>query len=246
MFDRAAGLARSLLIYHAIPFRQRRIRRLYRELVGEGDLVFDIGAHVGNHVRALRALGCRVVAVEPQADFARVLRILFGRASDVTILESAVGERAGRATLSISERTPTVTSLSEEWRDARSGEIEFEKVRWNRQVEIDVTTLDALIERFGAPAFVKLDVEGSEAAALAGLSRSVPALAFEFLPRALDRAEACIDRLRTLDDYVYNWSVGETYRLASESWLEGPALLDSMRRTTPGRSGDVYARVKRP
>src|SRR5438876_9126382 len=100
MFDRIAGLARSLAIYHAIPFRQRRIRRLYRQLVGSGDLVFDIGAHVGNHVRAVRALGCRVVAVEPQADFARVLRILFGRASDVTILEAAVGDRPGRAILS--------------------------------------------------------------------------------------------------------------------------------------------------
>jgi len=243
MFDRAAGLARSLLIYHAIPFRQRRIRRLYRELVGKGDLVFDIGAHVGNHVRALRALGCRVVAVEPQADFARVLRILFGRAAGVTILESAVGDRAGRATLSISERTPTVTSLSEEWRDARSGEAEFAQVRWNRHVEIDVTTIDALIERFGAPAFIKLDVEGSEAAALAGLSRSVPALAFEFLPRALDRVEACLERLQALDHYVYNWSPGESYRFASASWLEGPQLLESLRgRDAESRSGDVYAR----
>lgn len=243
MFDRAAGLARSLVIYHAIPFRQRRIRRLYRQFVHEGDLVFDIGAHVGNHVRALTGLGCRVVAVEPQADFARVLRLLFGRASGVTILESAVGERPGRATLAISERTPTVTSLSEEWRDARSGEAEFEKVRWNRQVEIDVTTIDALVERFGEPAFIKLDVEGSEPAALAGLSRPVPALAFEYLSHALDRIEACIDRLRTLDHYVYNWSVGETYRFASESWLEGPVLLDAMRqRTTSASSGDVYAR----
>jgi FkbM family methyltransferase len=224
MFDRVAGLARSLAIYHAIPFRQRRIRRLYGQLVGHGDLVFDIGAHVGNHVRALRALGCRVVAVEPQADFARVLRILFGRASGVTILESAVGDRPGRAMLSISERTPTVTSLSEEWRDARSKEAEFAQVRWDRRVEIDVTTIDALVERFGAPAFIKLDVEGSEPAALAGMSR-------------------CLDRLRTLDHYVYNWSVGETYRLASESWLEGPALLDLMRRrTTSAHSGDVYAR----
>src|SRR5262252_7791343 len=79
MFDRAVGLARSIAIYHAIPFRQRRLRHLYRSLLQRGDLVFDIGAHAGNHVRALHAIGCRVIAIEPQPDFARVLRLLFGR-----------------------------------------------------------------------------------------------------------------------------------------------------------------------
>ena len=161
MFDRALGLARSIAIYHAIPFRQRRLRHLYRGLVRRDDIVFDVGAHAGNHVRALASLGCRVIAIEPQPDFARLLRLLFGRAPGVTIVETAVSDRGGRATLSISERTPTVTSLAEDWRDARAGDADFAQVRWNRSADIEVTTLDALVERFGMPAFVKLDVEGS-------------------------------------------------------------------------------------
>ena len=243
-FDRALGLARSIAIYHAIPFRQRRLRRMYGSFVSRGDLVFDIGAHAGNHVRSLVALGCRVVAIEPQPDFARVLRFFFGAPPAVTILEMGVGEQAGRASLSISERTPTVTSLAAGWRDARAGDTDFAEVRWNRSLDIDVTTIDALIARFGAPAFVKLDIEGSEPAALAGLSSAVPALAFEYLPRALDNVEACVDRLRALGHYVYNWSPGESYRFASESWLEGPALLESLRGAdAQRRSGDVYARL---
>ena len=242
--DRAIGLARSIAIYHAIPFRQRRLRRLYGRFVSRGDLVFDVGAHAGNHVRSLVALGCRVVAIEPQPDFARVLRFLFGAPPDVTILEMGVGEQTGRASLSISERTPTVTSLATDWRDARAADADFAEVRWNRSMEIDVTTIDALITRFGAPAFVKLDIEGSEPAALAGLSSPVPALAFEYLPRALDNVEACVDRLRALGHYVYNWSPGESYRFASDSWLEGPALLESLRGAdAQRRSGDVYARL---
>src|ERR1041385_7120036 len=106
MLDRAFGLARSLAIYHAIPFRQRRLRRLYRGVVRRGDLVIDVAAHAGNHVRALAALGCRVIAIEPQPDFARMLRLLFGRSRHVTILERGVGDRPGRAQLSVSERTP--------------------------------------------------------------------------------------------------------------------------------------------
>jgi 16S rRNA A1518/A1519 N6-dimethyltransferase RsmA/KsgA/DIM1 with predicted DNA glycosylase/AP lyase activity len=69
-FDRVLGLVRSLAIYRAIPLRQHRLRRLYRAFVARGDLVFDIGAHAGNRTRAFASLGCRVVAVEPQPDFA--------------------------------------------------------------------------------------------------------------------------------------------------------------------------------
>ncbi len=245
-FDRLIGLARSIAIYHAIPFRQRRIRRLYSSLVSSGDLVFDVGAHAGNHVRALSALGCRVIAVEPQPDFARVLRLLFGRAKNVTILERGVGAGAGRARLAISERTPTVTTLAPDWKAARSADADFAQVEWNVSAEIEVTTLDALIRQFGLPSFVKLDIEGSEPAALAGLSQPVAALAFEFLPRALDQIEACIDRLRALDHYVYNWSSGESYRFESAAWLEGPRLLESLRAPkAQRRSGDIYAR-RRP
>src|ERR1051326_8551455 len=77
MFDRLAGLARSLAIYHAIPFRQRRLRRLYSTLATRCDWVLGVGAPAGNPGRALGALGCRVIAVEPQPDFVRVLKLLF-------------------------------------------------------------------------------------------------------------------------------------------------------------------------
>ena len=50
--DRALGLARSLLVYHGIPGRQRRMRRLYSRFVAAGDLAFDVGAHAGqSHTR---------------------------------------------------------------------------------------------------------------------------------------------------------------------------------------------------
>ena len=242
VFDRALGVARSLIVYHGIPGRQRRIRRLYRRFVTAGDLAFDIGAHAGNRTRALAALGCHVVAVEPQADFARLLRHLFARSPGVTIVEEAAGRAAGHATLAVSERTPTVTTVSSSWRDARRDEADFAGVKWNRFVDVPVTTLDALIARFGMPAFVKIDVEGSEPDVLAGLSQPVPVVSFEYLPRALDLAEACSGRLRELGDYRFTWSPGESFRLATEVWLSRPELIASLRGLAPRqRPGDIYA-----
>ena len=243
--SRLYGLIRSLAVYHAIPLRQRRLRRLYAGFAGPGDLVFDVGAHAGNRTRALAALGCRVVALEPQPDFAGLLRLLFGRHPRVTVLETAVGDRAGAATLSVSDRTPTMTTLAAAWRAARERDPVFNGVRWNRDIDVELVTLDALIARFGPPAFVKIDVEGAEPAVLAGLSHAVPALSFEYLPGTLDYTRTCVDRLCALGDYRFNWSVGESYELAAADWVDGGALLDGL-RTGPARrrSGDVYARLE--
>ena len=243
--SRLYGLLRSLTVYHAIPLRQRRLRRLYATFAGPGDLVFDVGAHAGNRTRALAALGCRVVALEPQPDFARLLRLLFGRHPRVSIVEAAAGDHVGVATLSVSDRTPTMTTLAAAWRAARERDPVFGGVRWNRDVDVELVTLDALVTRFGLPAFVKIDVEGAEPAVLAGLSHPVPALSFEYLPGTLDYTHACVDRLLALGTYRFNWSVGESYELAADDWVDGEALLDGL-RTGPARrrSGDVYARLE--
>ena len=245
-FDRLLGMARSVAIYHAIPWRQRPMRRLYAGFVQPGDLVFDVGAHVGNRTRAFAALGCRVVALEPQPDFARLLRALFGRSARVEVVEAAIGSMEGKAALAISDRTPTVTTVAAAWRDDRSAEPEFEGVRWNRRLDVDMTTLDALIARCGMPAFVKIDVEGAEPAVLGGLSHAVPALSFEYVPSAIAEVRTCLSRLGELGPYVYNWSIGESFRLESPSWVGAGDLLTGLDLPRARqRSGDVYARLSR-
>ncbi|WP_433785551.1 FkbM family methyltransferase [Actinomycetospora sp. CA-101289] len=246
MLARAFGIARSLVMYHGIPGRQRRMRRFYGQFLGPGDLAFDVGAHAGNRVRAWRALSARVVAVEPQPDFVRLLRLFFGRDDRVTVVPAALGAEPGVARLGISRATPTVSTVSADWRAAVRDDAGFAAVRWEEPVPVALTTLDDLVAEHGVPAFCKIDVEGYEAEVLVGLSRPLPALSFEYLPAAHDAALAALARVEALGTYAYRYSPIETMRwdpTAPDRWLDARELVALLDRRRPaGRSGDVYAR----
>jgi FkbM family methyltransferase len=230
-------------MYYGVPLRNRALARFYAQFVRPGDLCFDIGAHVGNRLWALSKLGARVVALEPQPQCMRLLRRWYGHHPDIELIEQAVGAARGTRTLFVSERTPTVTTLSQNWITAVGATPGFAGVRWDRSIPVCVNTLDELIARYGEPAFCKIDVEGTELDVLRGLSHPLKALSFEYIPAATDIAVACVDRLGELGPYEYNWSPGELPRLRSSTWL-GPTQMANLLRRMPvrERSGDVYAR----
>lgn len=242
----AYGLLRSLWLYRR-PGRQRALRRFYRSFVGPGDVVFDIGAHVGDRTRAFAGLGARVVALEPNPELAARLKRAFSGRAAIEVVEAAAGDAVGRATLHVSAATPTVSSLNAAWTErVAARNAGFADVCWDRPVEVPVTTLARLIQRHGEPAFAKIDVEGHESRVLAGLDRPLPALSFEFVRGTLDDAGDCVERLAALGAYEYNAVEGERRRFLWPRWRSPEAVRDWLAAGADGlASGDLYARRAR-
>ncbi|APX92320.1 FkbM family methyltransferase [Halomonas sp. 1513] len=239
----ALGLARSLVVYWR-PGRQPGLQRLYAEFLAPGDLAFDIGAHLGDRTAAFQALGAEVVALEPQPGLFRWLVRLMGARRGLVLMPVAAGPEEGEAEIAISVANPSVSTLARHWRK-RIGRTNpgFRQVRWERRVTVTVTTLDALIARFGVPRFIKVDVEGFEAEVLAGLSQPVEALSVEFVAGALDVAEACVARLEALGDYRFNAIQGERRAFIWGEWRSPVQIRAWLADGADGlASGDLYAR----
>lgn len=238
------GLLRSFVVYWR-PGRQPGLRRLYAPFVRKGDLVFDIGAHLGDRSVAFASLGARVVALEPQPLVAAWLRRIVGRNTRIVLRTEAVGAEAGMARLAISRRNPTVSTLSESWPESMGLKHPgFRDVRWEESVEVPVVTLDSLIEIHGMPGFCKIDVEGFEAEVLAGLSHPVPGVSVEFVAGEIDVAVACVERLRQLGPYGFNVVLGEGRDFVFDEWQDPPGILAWLSAGAGGASsGDIYARL---
>src|SRR5262245_24534340 len=147
------GVLRSLRIYYGNRARRDAMDRLYGEFVRAGDLVFDIGAHVGDRVGSFRRLGARVVAIEPQPQLATTLKLLYGRDRNVIIEPVAIGRESGTVALKLNVVNRTVSTASAEFVGGACGAPGWENQAWTETIDVPITTLDALIERHGRPAF---------------------------------------------------------------------------------------------
>jgi FkbM family methyltransferase len=224
--------------------RRQRLMRLYRSIISPGDLVFDVGANDGLYADAMVAIGARVVAIEPNPSCVNRIRRM--RLPGVTIVPAAVGAQKGSAVLHVSSDPDFsgVASMSESWLAIAKQSPRFvaSGARWDTDITVSVTTVDALAAIYGPPKFVKIDIEGYEEEALDGITQQPPLLSVEFNREAIDALIKCLNHRTIARSSRFNYVVGEPAKFALGEWVDRATFdrhLASLARET---FGDVFIR----
>jgi FkbM family methyltransferase len=170
-----------------------------------GQVIFDIGANQGYKVDIFLRLGAKVIAVDPdeanQAKLRQKFHSLRLSSKPVQVVGKAVSDSHTMATMYVDAPGSAKNTLNQKWvdtlrtDDARFGHtLGFESTR-----TVETTTVEELIDAYGMPFFIKIDVEGHEPAVLRGLKRPVPYISLEVnLPEFLAEGLECVDLLHGL------------------------------------------------
>lgn len=225
--------------------RNRQQEAFYAQLIGKSDLVFDVGANVGQRAEIFSNLAARVVAFEPQAECVRHLQSRFKFRSNVDIQPVALSQSDEPAVIYQSSSS-TVSSMSPKFIET-IGKSVFKDTTWNDGVEVKTQTLDQMIDHYGMPRFVKIDVEGFELNVLNGLSRPVPMLSFEFMPIAGDELRQCLARLNEIEPhYLYDYCLGEELDFVLSEHVDYQTFITEVlpQLEAAATFGDIYAMLK--
>lgn len=213
----------------------------FAQFIKSGDLVFDIGANYGNKTKVFIRLNARVVAIEPQQECVRFLKSIYG--NRIKVVAKGIADKEGVLDFYIAESS-TLSTFSHNWIEDVIKNRDNSNVS-DKVLKMPVITIDKLIEEFGMPAFIKIDVEGFELEALRGLTYKTNYLSFEYaVPENYNSVIKCIEKITQIGKVEINYSAGESMKFGLEEWMLPEKFLRFVHSSefNSTSAGDIYIR----
>lgn len=221
---------------------RKKMVSFYGQFISPGDMVFDVGANIGNRTDIFLKLGATVVVIEPQPICLEQLHIKYKNNPDVHIVPKGLGSETGEHHLHLSN-ADTISTMSDEWLADVKETGRFKDANWDQTINVPITTLDELIKEYGTPAFCKIDVEGFELEVINGLSSPLQSFSFEYAHESHLNATVIIEKMCSLSMYLFNFSKDESMSLEHDNWLDEEEFISYLEQQKSSRGfGDVYCK----
>jgi len=158
-------------------------------------LYFDIGANIGNW--SLNNLNDnKIIAVEPIQSTFEILKSNCSSSPNIICLNYAVCDNNGNdITFYHAYEANTLSTLNLEWLTHTKSR--FYNTSY-KTITCPTITIDSLINTYGVPDLIKIDVEGGEYECIKSLTQKANILCFEWATELNDISFKCLDYLFSL------------------------------------------------
>lgn len=224
----------------------KKRKKFYLQFLSPGDIYYDVGANNGNRIVPIINENIKIVAFEPQPSCIKKLKRKFG--NKIVLITKGLGSKKDVMTMFLAKAS-TISTFSKDFIKATQESGRFSKYKWEKEIKVEIDTLDNIISKHGTPNFIKIDVEGFELEVLKGLSTPVKFISCEYtVPERKDSLINCIDRIVEISgekNVVFNYSVGESMEWALKEWL----IPKEMKKLVTTQSfintdfGDIYSKL---
>ena len=198
---------RIIFVLHKIInlIEERRLKER-QILIPNNSLIFDIGFNIGNFSKSLlkKNSTCKILAVEANSD---LINTSYNHPAIKKLNLICSNENNQFKTIYINEKYLGISTVSKQFlkksRFVRGSKkqpslIKKNSLLFDKKLKIKTITLDALIETYGNPFLIKIDVEGHEHEVLKGLTKKVKKITFEWSEEFYSQLKKTIKHLKNI------------------------------------------------
>lgn len=181
-------------------------------------LLFDIGANRGDATIAGLKLGYKVVALEPAPKVFVELINNFIYEPNVIPLRFAVSDKQGERVEFYECIEDGLSTIEKSWLTNSSMPYNGKEYR---TIYVNTCTMDWLIEQYGRPDLIKIDVEGAEWSVLRGMTRHSGKIALEWTMETMGEHDKQLQYLKSIGYTKFRLQFIEDHLLEPEyEWQE--------------------------
>lgn len=172
-------------------------------------LIFDIGANRGAFTdKCLQEhKDVKIILVEPNDDLYKMLKQKYSHNENIIILSNVVSSNSDEIIDFYISSDDVLSTSSTEWitNSRFSG-----NYTWH-SVKKQTINIDKMIEMYGTPDLLKIDVEGYELEVIKGLTQKVKKLCFEWAEEQYDNINKICEYLKHLGYENFGFIYGDEY-----------------------------------
>lgn len=205
-------------------------------------LVFDIGSNIGTTIEFFSQRTSTVIGFEPNPTLFSRLQQRFENCN-VIIDPRGLSNEIGRKSFRIAN-ADTISTFSDDWVNNSRFTGGY---TWNDSIIVETTTLDSIIEQYGIPDYIKIDVEGYEFEVLTSLTKLLEntIISFEWAEEQKNKIEQTINYLFDLGYKNFSYTEADKIQLSDEiNWrtINELNLIENLDSQRKDKWGMIYVK----